>query len=213
VLVAALAALHAIEMPDLPRFDAADELAIVAHWSDALTRWLPEHASSLRHLHEHLLAWAERLPDHPPMCVIHRDFYPSQVLFDGTTITLLDLDTLAIGSPCVDLGNLIAHLALDAIIQNRDAPFLRLLNHIRRTYEQVVGPVDTHTLAFYTVSSLARVAAVHALRCDTARHAPTLWMQANRLIKTLNTREVRSVRPPVDPAMLTRSFSREKLVS
>lgn len=50
--------------------------------------------------------------------VLHRDLHDGQVLVDGDRAGLLDLDTLAVGDPALDLGNLLAHLDLP-VAQNR----------------------------------------------------------------------------------------------
>ncbi|MEZ4457295.1 MAG: phosphotransferase [Gemmatimonadales bacterium] len=45
---------------------------------------------------------------HPRL--LHRDFYPDQVLVHGATVILLDLDLHAMGDAALDLGNFIGHL-------------------------------------------------------------------------------------------------------
>lgn len=44
--------------------------------------------------------------------LIHRDLHPGQIVADGSSVRFLDLDTVAIGDPAVDVGNLVAHLDL-----------------------------------------------------------------------------------------------------
>jgi len=41
---------------------------------------------------------------------IHRDFYPAQVVVDGTNLYLLDLDWFSRGDPALDIGNFAGHL-------------------------------------------------------------------------------------------------------
>ena len=43
---------------------------------------------------------------------VHRDLHDGPLLVDGTQVGLLDPDTLALGEPELDLGNLLAHLQL-----------------------------------------------------------------------------------------------------
>jgi len=45
-----------------------------------------------------------------PVCVIHRDFHPEQLLIGSQKIAIIDLDLCAIGVPALDVGNFIAHL-------------------------------------------------------------------------------------------------------
>jgi aminoglycoside phosphotransferase (APT) family kinase protein len=51
--------------------------------------------------------------------VVHRDLYEEQVL-TGERIGLIDLDDAALGPPELDLGNLLAHVALLALRARRD---------------------------------------------------------------------------------------------
>jgi hypothetical protein len=44
--------------------------------------------------------------------VVHGDFRPSQVLFDGPTAGLVDFDTMCRGEPALDLGQFTAYLAV-----------------------------------------------------------------------------------------------------
>jgi aminoglycoside phosphotransferase (APT) family kinase protein len=63
-------------------------------------------------------AAARRLASLPPVVPvpIHRDLHDKQVLVEpGGGIGVLDFDTLALGDPALDLGNLLAHLDLRAL--------------------------------------------------------------------------------------------------
>lgn len=46
--------------------------------------------------------------------LLHRDLHDKQVLIDGEDVGMLDVDTLGMGDPALDLGNLLAHLDLRA---------------------------------------------------------------------------------------------------
>jgi len=62
---------------------------------------------------EGVLAACERLAaavPEPRARGIHRDFYPAQVLVDGTSLYLLDLDMFCHGDPALDAGNFLGHL-------------------------------------------------------------------------------------------------------
>jgi Ser/Thr protein kinase RdoA (MazF antagonist) len=51
--------------------------------------------------------------------VVHRDLYEEQILV-GERIALIDLDDAALGSPELDVGNLLAHLELLELRRRRD---------------------------------------------------------------------------------------------
>lgn len=79
-----------------------ERLAPVAHahpaWNAAIVR---------------VLAGCVRLSERvhaDPICGIHRDLYPDQVLADGDRLHLLDLDLCCRGQAALDLGNFLAHM-------------------------------------------------------------------------------------------------------
>ncbi len=57
---------------------------------------------------------AAHLPAHAP-ALIHGDFHPDQVWFDGRRIVLFDFDEFALGDPMEDLAEFIVKLPAGAI--------------------------------------------------------------------------------------------------
>jgi hypothetical protein len=45
-----------------------------------------------------------------PSRLIHRDFYPAQILVEPSRVWLLDLDLCSMGDPALDIGNFVAHV-------------------------------------------------------------------------------------------------------
>lgn len=90
---------------------AADELAILTAWADRTAEVFPDLAGrlqdQLRRLTDDLLA-LQPLP--PVSC--HRDLHEGQILLQEGSVGLLDFDTLRLGDPALDVGNLQAHLLL-----------------------------------------------------------------------------------------------------
>jgi Ser/Thr protein kinase RdoA (MazF antagonist) len=87
----------------------ADELGILR---GRLTKMRVTHAGWSDRL-DALMVGCERLAatlEVPQACLIHRDFYPDQVLVEGDRFWLLDLDLCAMGDACLDHGNFMAHL-------------------------------------------------------------------------------------------------------
>ena len=75
--------------------------------------------------------------------VVHGDLYENQVLFDGATLGLIDLDDLGPGDPLLDAANFCAHLLL--LGTSRPAPtVLRFRDELRaavcRRFEPI-GPI------------------------------------------------------------------------
>jgi aminoglycoside phosphotransferase (APT) family kinase protein len=160
----ALASLHRTEVRDLPARTLADELDAVEHELDVVARVWPEAAASVM---ECIDARA-RSTEPVARVVCHGDFTPSQVLFDGGTPGLVDLDTLCLGDPALDLGRFLAHLQLlVAKSGGEHAAGLAddLAQDFLRAYGEELGatPADEGRIRLYQVTSLAR-SALHSCR-------------------------------------------------
>ncbi len=194
--VEVLATLHRTELDGLPVFTVDEERRIMKRWHRALRHVDPSVADAAAPLLEGLLAAAETVAP-APQRTIHRDFHDRQIIVHDQTTTLLDLDTLARGDPCVDLGNLVAHLYLAALMAEPSARgFAALTRDVARQYERQLEPVNRRTLAFFSGTALFRVGAVHALRTTTRRHSAALWAQAARVLAGLRARRSASSRAP-----------------
>lgn len=106
----------------------------------------------------------------------HGDFYQDQLIVGEHRTTLLDLDTLSVGHPCMDLGNFLAHQCLWCL-QHGYAPdqYEVLVNAAIDGYESNAQDADPAALHYFWASSLFRIGALHAFRCSTAHHTPVLW--------------------------------------
>jgi aminoglycoside phosphotransferase (APT) family kinase protein len=126
---AALAQLHA---------QAAEGLACLTHEARAST--LLSEAAMLGlvcpHLDRRAVSLAQRLAAHlidrsPVYRLIHGDFHARQVLIDGDTSAILDLDRAAYADPMIDLGMFAAHLEREVTRGNLPAdrvePFTQAL--------------------------------------------------------------------------------------
>ncbi|MCP4245668.1 MAG: phosphotransferase [bacterium] len=178
-----LAALHRTWLPELPEFTVDDERAVVQRWYHLLRSVSEADVSQAAPLFDALLQAGESV-DSFQRRTIHRDFYDSQLLCTRRTVTVLDLDTLAVGDPCVDLGNWIAHAWLALLCAGNGGGGLAALpDDVADRYEARLGPVDRRTLAFYCASAAFRLGAVHAFRTSTGRHAPRLWALARAALR------------------------------
>jgi len=183
----ALAALHRSRVEGISTFSMADERKVVLRWHALLGRILPADVENTQGLVGRLLHASEQI-DATTQCMVHRDFYDRQLIIGRCSTTLLDLDTLAMGHPCLDLGNLLAHVFFAGLYVADDprggrrhdvGEFEALSVALIRCYEASGGPiVDRQALSFYFASALFRVAAVHALRTRTRARAPAMWQAA-----------------------------------
>jgi aminoglycoside phosphotransferase (APT) family kinase protein len=76
-----------------------------------VARLLPGEACAAERLAEALIGSAEA-SEPAEEWVVHGDLYESQVLVDGETLGLIDLDDLGPGDPLLDGANFSAHLLL-----------------------------------------------------------------------------------------------------
>ena len=171
----ALADLHALPSADVARAHApTDELALATAWVTQAAAVVPALAGAL---HRAAASAAASLPaPRPARALVHRDFYDNQVLLDGedTPIAILDLDTLCRGDAELDLGNCAAHLLLRALQDGRpdddgeSAAFLAAYP----------APADAGLVAWYRRATLARLAAIYALRPRWRALVPALCAAA-----------------------------------
>ena len=111
----------------------------VEHELDIVAQVWPEVAASVMDC----LDARARFPEPVTRVVCHGDFTPSQVLLDGGTPGVVDLDTLCLGDPALDLGRFLAHLhLLSAKVGGDDAAGLvdDLAHDFLRAYGEGSGP-------------------------------------------------------------------------
>ena len=93
------------------------------------TRLLPQEGYAAARLAEAVVGWSEASEPSDDR-VVHGDLYENQVLVDGDTVALIDLDDLGPGDPLLDAANFCAHLLL--LGTSRPAPtILRYRDELR----------------------------------------------------------------------------------
>lgn len=113
-LADALHKLHHAPVSPRRTHTAADELAILRDRLERVARARPEWADRLHRLTETCVRTVARL-EPSALALIHRDFYPDQVMVDGDRLHLVDLDLCAGGDPALDAGNFVGHLVEQAL--------------------------------------------------------------------------------------------------
>jgi len=152
----ALRGLHEIslEAGSMPIHGPAEELGVLSRWMHHLRAFDPQHADQME---EEFQRIAERLRGDSGECAtIHRDFYDKQVFIDGGRITFLDFDTVAMGDPALDIGNMIEHL------EHRSAPAAlaaAFLDGYGPAANAMLSRIDTYRQAAHV-----RLRCVHAFR-------------------------------------------------
>jgi hypothetical protein len=74
-------------------------------------RLLPDESCAAARLAEAVVGWSEA-SEPADDWIVHGDLYENQILFDGDTVGLIDLDDLGPGDPLLDAANFSAHLLL-----------------------------------------------------------------------------------------------------
>ncbi len=173
-----LALIHASQMASSRSHSAEEELEIAR-------RWLPILEGSDRQHHERLLALVQQLTElHEGMtsracCLLHRDFYRAQVLRQDDKTWIVDLDTMSVGHPEVDIATFSAHLLLDAIVGgSTDDAAHALVRTFVEAYKNHGGRPSRDQLRFYITSATARLAAIHATRGLDRQRVARLWRMA-----------------------------------
>jgi|CXWL01.1.fsa_nt_gi hypothetical protein len=180
--VEVLSQVHELPGTDNVRFGPEDEYAVVDRWRKCIGRLMPGAALEADELADRLQAASTRAC-FKEGTTIHRDFYEKQIIIAPQCITLLDLDTLACGDVCVDLGNFLAHLLLRELsARGSSESFTVLADRFLAGYEAQRGRIDRANLSFYTATSLFRLGAVHALRTLTTPYRRVLWDTAMQVL-------------------------------
>ncbi len=110
---AAIAALQALPVSDLPRHQGTDEAALLGQWLARTAATFPDLAVALRRPVADVSA---RLAAAGPLAPCHRDLHEKQLRATRSRIGVLDFDTLCLGDPALDAGNYQAHLVLAGLI-------------------------------------------------------------------------------------------------
>jgi hypothetical protein len=165
------AALHRSAVPVGASRSLGDEVDGVRAAVAALAPLAPTLAESLHTSLAAIDGAAAASPGSPG--VAHGDFHPSQVLFDGPTVGLVDFDTMCRAEPALDLGQFTGHLAAAggtaraAVGAAGDGP-ADLVSTFLREYLRLTGTGDPDAL-------LARVAAYRTVML--AQLAVRRWCQ------------------------------------
>ena len=74
-----------------------------------VARLLPGEGCAAGRVAEAVIGWAEE-SEPREQWIVHGDLYENQVLVDGESLGLIDLDDLGPGDPLLDAANFSAHL-------------------------------------------------------------------------------------------------------
>jgi aminoglycoside phosphotransferase len=147
----------------------AQEATVLRGWLAKLADpdWAPLHAR-LAPAIDDVAAALDRLSPATP-ATIHRDLHDKQLMVDdGGRVGVIDLDTLSLGDPAIDLANLLAHLRLRAL---QDPAHAAALDSWRAALVEGYAPPYgwRERVHLLEQATLLRLACVYAFR-PTPRH-------------------------------------------
>lgn len=148
---AALAHLHAQQVTRLPTRLRGDEIAALRAMAMAMGLVVPAHASRWQSSIDRLCDRLSAAPLRPRP--IHGDLHAEQILFDGESTGLIDLDEARLGDPAADVGSLMA-----ALTGADPALAERVLDELLRGYRHEGGRLERDSVELHWSCALVRSA-------------------------------------------------------
>jgi Ser/Thr protein kinase RdoA (MazF antagonist) len=121
----------------------------------AIAALAPELRSEAEALVDRL---CDRLRDASTTTLVHGDLHPGQVVVDGESIGLIDLDRITLADGRYDLGNLIAHTERDALIGDDGIDPVQLRDGLLEGYRSA-GATCAESLDDFVAAGLLLMAA------------------------------------------------------
>ncbi|MCH8253539.1 MAG: hypothetical protein IID36_13915 [Planctomycetes bacterium] len=173
-----LATLHTTALRSTEFHTPRDEINTTKRWSPLVAVFDEQRGERFARLIRRI---DERLDevDSTATVLLHRDYYGSQLLRDGETTWLTDLDTLATGHAEVDVGTMTAHVLLDMLASGHstEAAFRETAAFTARY--RAKADLDPSRLAFYLSSALIRLGGLHLVRGCPGDVVDALWRSAD----------------------------------
>lgn len=108
-----IAYFHGLKAPLLNTRGFEQEARTFNRWSDVLVQLSPAIKTRVNRLKQIILSEMEsRLRVEAP---IHADFHHTNILVDGVNVQLIDMDEVALGDPCVDIGRFLSSLRIPSL--------------------------------------------------------------------------------------------------
>lgn len=176
----ALAILHELPAVTATKIHTArDEFQTACRWGSALRVLREPRHVRLRKLLVDLSRQAATIEEQGTT-LIHRDFFPAQLLWAGKTLWVLDFDTLCLGHSEVDVATFVAHLLFDGLIAGTGIPEItRMAASFVEDYLRNGGRISKSRLRFYLPCALARLGAIHLPRGVPVQVVDQLWELAD----------------------------------
>ena len=148
----AIALLHSQRIPLNTTRKPRDEIRTFMRWTEVLASVRPGLRKRIERLSQRL---AGELESRTEMTgPVHGDFHHTNVLVDNSRIWIIDLDEMAYGDPCVDIGRFLASLRIPSL---RAFGAISGLSHAREIFlEEYLkkGPAPPRRIRLFEAASL-----------------------------------------------------------
>jgi hypothetical protein len=155
--------LHLVSAPARRRHTVDDEIRILGERLASVAQDNRHWQARIERLFEGCMRLATRVRE-GPVCGIHRDFYPDQLLADGDRLYMLDFDLYSEGHPALDIGNFLAHVDEYSLRRFGDPEYLADRKELMiDRYLQLSGAITREAIRIWTALSLTRHLAISRL--------------------------------------------------
>ncbi len=152
----ALGKLHASAVRPDRTHSVADELAILEKAFARARQARPDLHAEIAEIEAACAVAASVLPGFSTT-LIHRDYYPDQLLVDGPRVVILDLDLAGAGDPHLDAGNFLAHLTEHGLRHHDEGDALAACERVfQETWLELQPGADRGALETWRTLALAR---------------------------------------------------------
>jgi hypothetical protein len=161
-----------------------EEIKLIEGWRIALSLLFKKEPFLIQNSLEKLasLSFLARTP----VASSHRDFHDNQLLFNGSSITVLDLDTACLAPKELDIGNFMAHLTLRGIqSQNDKDKYIELEDIFVKSYRKEGGNLDDEAVIWFKAAALLRLACLYRIQPRGAPYFEGLTAETEDLLLRL----------------------------
>jgi tRNA A-37 threonylcarbamoyl transferase component Bud32 len=179
--------LHRTELPISRCHTPADELGILNEMLADLVRMHPNWHRRIARLRDSCEELAADIQT-GVSTVIHRDFYPAQVIVNEDRLYLLDFDLCCTGDPALDAGNFVAHLTEQSVRSYSDPACLSELEMVfADRFIELSGEHLRPRLGVYAILTLVRHVALSVRLPERRPWTPRLLELCERKLTERST--------------------------
>jgi aminoglycoside phosphotransferase (APT) family kinase protein len=156
----ALADLHTTRLTHQGLSESGDDLFELAAMAKTVSALLPHLGQATTHLAQRIATALSEVQNSPGSAhtIVHGSFHDDQVLVapDRTRVSLVDLDSIGLGHPLLDVGHFLAYLTADGAPEQAHSQFLDAYISACRARHMVVSATAARQAALFEAATLLR---------------------------------------------------------